>query len=58
MNTAAPYLTSPPLTLPLTHSHTQDPYVKRWGYPGDLHYGDLHHYDFYSDCELPASFPK
>lgn len=37
---------------------SEDPYVKRWGYPGDLHYGDLHHYDFYSDCELPASFPN
>ncbi|KAM3569828.1 hypothetical protein VYU27_008077, partial [Nannochloropsis oceanica] len=35
-----------------------DPYIKRWGYPGDLTYGDLHHYDFYSDCELPASFPN
>lgn len=23
---------------------SEDPYVKRWGYPGDLHYGDLHHY--------------
>lgn len=37
---------------------SRDPYVKRWGQPGDLKYGDLHHYDFYSDCEMPASFPK
>lgn len=37
---------------------SKDPYVKRWGQPGALDYGDLHHYDFYSDCELPESFPK
>jgi len=37
---------------------SRDPYVKRWGQPGSLNYGDLHHYDFYSDCELPTSFPK
>jgi beta-mannosidase len=37
---------------------SKDPYVKRWGQPGALNYGDLHHYDFFSDCEVPASFPK
>lgn len=37
---------------------SHDPYVKRWGHPGDLNYGDLHHYDFDSDCELYTSFPN
>jgi hypothetical protein len=37
---------------------SREPYIKRWGNPYDSHWGDVHHYDYYKDCELPDSFPE
>lgn len=36
---------------------SSDPYVKRWGTASSSSWGDIHYYNYFSDCEDPDSYP-
>jgi beta-mannosidase len=37
---------------------SEEPYVKRWQMPNLWEYGDVHHYDYFHDCEDYKVYPQ
>eukprot|EP01129_Flabellula_baltica_P008646 TRINITY_DN3459_c0_g1_i1.p1 TRINITY_DN3459_c0_g1~~TRINITY_DN3459_c0_g1_i1.p1 ORF type:complete len:875 (-),score=163.30 TRINITY_DN3459_c0_g1_i1:26-2650(-) len=46
------------VSSPSNEELSEDPYVLRWGNAGSGDYGDVHFYDYSSDCTDITKFPK